>query len=368
MGKHFGKLIDKKLVQVLLVYYLIAYIIDFVGTVLIYHQQNELDVLIRELLIQYGVFFVTKLAYIFTALLLTKKIFGGKTLNPLMLSVHLLLASLLAFYTAGIGLLLDVHVFSKVAALSIESIFIRGLSGLSFNFFVYFSMIAIVYAYQYLIQQKKDELEASQLKTKLLDSKVKALQAQLNPHFLFNALNGISSLINDNKLKAQDAIADLSYLLRCTLNLQETKLTRFQDELSLLKTYINMERLRYDDKWLVDLDIPKELDEYLIPPLLLQPFIENTIKHGFSEKHQNIKTQIWARLNGDVININIVNNGKPLEIEPPVFGLGIGNVLARLNSLFRGDFDFKIFNDSLKSGEQTGSVVWVKLQLPALRV
>ncbi|PRX53936.1 sensor histidine kinase [Flagellimonas meridianipacifica] len=359
--------LDRRLFQILLIYYLVAYVIDFAATVLIYNQDETSNNVLGQLAIQYVIFFVAKLSYVIGALLLTKKFFEKGTLHWRIVMIHLALAALLSFYTAFIGLLVEIELFSKAITLTIESIYIRGLGGLSFNFFLYFSMIAIVYAYDYFQRKKADDLRASTLKAELLDTKIRALQAQLNPHFLFNSLNDISSLIDDNQTKAQNAIADLSDLLRKTLSLKDSKLILLKDELSLLDTYAKMEKLRYDDKWELVKVIPEGLEEFLIPPLLFQPLLENTIRHGFSEKHQKIKALLRIRKTNDFLEIEVINNGKPLQSQSPLIGNGIGNVLERLDSLFQGNYEFDLSDYTIDDEYFCGSFVVVKLKLPALK-
>ncbi|WP_422860574.1 sensor histidine kinase [Flagellimonas sp. S174] len=361
------RFLDRKLFQVLLVYYLVAYVIDFLATVLIYNQDETSTIVLGQLAIQYVIFFVAKLSYVLVALLLTKKFFEKRTLHWRIIVIHLALAALLSFYTAFVGLWVEIKLFSKAISLTAESIYIRGLGGLSFNFFLYFSMIAIVYAYNYFQRKKADDLRTSKLKAELLDSKIQALQAQLNPHFLFNSLNDISSLIDENQIKAQNAIADLSDLLRKTLSLKDSKLILLKDELLLLKTYAKMEKLRYDDKWELIKVIPEGLEGFLIPPLLFQPLLENTIKHSFSERHQKIKVLLRIRETNDFLEIDVINNGKPLQSETPIIGNGIGNVLERLDSLFPGNFEFNLSNYTIDDEYFCGPIVGVKLKLPALK-
>ncbi|WP_435623082.1 sensor histidine kinase [Flagellimonas sp.] len=367
MKKRAYKFLNRRLFQVLLLYYLVAYIIDFIATLLIYNQNEELTFVLEQLIIQYLILFASKLAYILAALWLTRSFFVKKALKLWMFILHIGLAALLSFYTALIVLLVEIELFSKSISVTFESIYVRGLGGLSFNFFVYFSMIAIVYAYYYIQRKEMDDLRTSTLRAELLDSKIRALQAQLNPHFLFNSLNDISSLIDENKTKAQNAIADLSLLLRKTLRLKDSKLVPLKDELLLLDTYAGMEKLRYDDKWELVKSIPEGLEDCLVPPLLFQPFLENTIKHGFSERHQKVKTLLLIRENAKYLEIDIINNGTPLQSNPPVIGNGIGNILERLDSLFQGSFEFNISNDHLDDEPFSGPVVRVQLKFPVLQ-
>lgn len=359
------RFLDGQLFQILLVFYLVAYVIDFVATLLIYRQEEDFSA--GQVAIQYLIFFVSKLSYVVGALVLTRSFFRSGTIRYWMIIVHLALAGLLSFYTAFIGIWVDMALFEKPITMTIESVYIRGLGGLSFNFFMYFSMIAIVYAYNYLQRKKSDDLRTSTLKAELLDSKIRALQAQLNPHFLFNALNDISALIDENTTKAQNAIADLSQLLRKTLRLKDSKLVTLEEELLLLDTYAKMEKLRYDDKWELIKIVPPRLNDRLLPPLLFQPLLENTIKHGFSEQNQKIRTVLAIRENEGQLELEIINNGRPLPFKAPIIGNGIGNILERLDSLYQGRFEFDLTNDQLQTEHFDGPVVCVRMVLPLLK-
>lgn len=367
MKKDTTTFLDRQLLQVLLAYYLVAYIIDFTATVLIYHENEESTLMLGQVVIQYLIFFLSKSSYILLSLWLTRRFFEQGTLHWGSIAIHLVLAGLLSFYTAFIGLLVDISLFSKPIVMTAESVYIRGLGGLSFNFFMYFSMIAIVYAYNYFQRKKADDLRTTRLRAELLDSKIRALQAQLNPHFLFNSLNDISSLIDQSQLKAQNAIADLSQLLRKTLRLKDSKLVPLEEELLLVDTYAKMEKLRYDDKWELIQEIPTALHNCLVPPLLFQPFLENTIKHGFSEQHQNIKVVLLIRAHTDFLELEILNNGRPLALDAPLIGNGIGNVLERLDSLFAGNFEFELTNTPSAKAYFDGPVVCTKIRMPLLR-
>ena len=337
---------DFSLLKFLVLFYLAAYFIDFIS---VYLSSLETTTPIKKsdllnLLITYIFYYFTKFLYIYLALVFTKKfIFHGKKI-ALKSSIHVFLASLLSFYTAFVQLIVNKYVFSGTVDITLESIYIRGLNSLSFNFFVYFSMVAILYAYNYLKKEKENELKQISLQAQLFDSKIKALQSQLQPHFLFNALNDISSLMEYDISKSQNAIADLSDLLRDTLNLSDSKFITLKKELNLLEKYIELEKIRFDSKLEFEVNIESKLLKTMVPPLFLQPIIENSIKHGFSLNHDFLKIGIEIKGSKEKMKIQITNNGKPLSNEEPVLGTGISNVLSRFDSLYDGDFSYGMKN------------------------
>jgi len=185
----------------------------------------------------------------------------------------------------------------------------------------------------------------SKLKAQLLDSKLKALQSQILPHFLFNSLNDISSLIEIDTERSQDAIVDLSDLLRMTLRLKNTKLYSLKEEILLLNKYISIEKLRFDEKISFKLDLKNEVLTYKVPPLILQPIVENSIKHGFSYNHDVLNILISIRREKDWLVFYIENDGEPIKNNGINYGNGISNVVERMETLYDRNYTFKMENN-----------------------
>ena len=349
----------------MLFFYLIAYLVDFLGVYLSSLASTDpiQDDSLVNLLINYVFYYFTKSLYIYLALVFTQKyLFGGKRI-VLKSTLHILLAFLLSFYTSFVQLLISKHIMGSAIEVTFESVYIRGLNGLSFNFFVYFSMVAILYAYNYLQKEKENEIQQMHLTNQLFDSKIQALQSQLQPHFLFNALNDISSLMEEDITKSQDAIADLSDLLRDTLNLTDSKFIPLEKELELLKKYLQLEKIRFDDKLQFEINVAPELLPTQVPPLLLQPILENAIKHGFSLHHDVLIITIDITGSQENIHLTISNNGQPLPDTEPVMGIGISNILSRMDSLYNGNFTFEMRNTVDEDGRQK---VVTEMQLPVI--
>jgi two-component system, LytTR family, sensor kinase len=200
-------------------------------------------------------------------------------------------------------------------------------------------------------------LEHTIMKNQLLDSKIKSLQSQIHPHFLFNTLNGISSLMEIDILKSQDAISDLSSLLRNSLELNKVKFHSIEDEFNLLQHYINIEKIRFDEKLSFKTFLDDDVLNFQIPPLILQPIVENSIKHGFSYNHDKIEVCIKVEKHKSYIIFEVENNGKLLENDDVHFGNGLKNVIERVHTVYKDDCSFKINNTKNKT-------VLVTLKLP----
>lgn len=356
--------IDNTLIRFILVIYLIAYIIDFVGVVLIEWTTGTSsfsEMSAWEIVLRYLFTYCIKLIFLFGAIFMTTRIIQRKNVWVKSALIHLLLASILSFYTAALGMYAGKYLFLSGEEPTLTSIWVRGINGLSYNFFVYMAVMSIVYAYYYLKIQKAEALKREQLKTQLLDAKLNALQSQLQPHFLFNTLNDISALMDIDKNKSQDALADLSDLLRSTLKLSDNRFIAVREELYILQKYVDIEKIRFGDKLNIKTNIEAEIGNCFMPPLILQPFVENAIKHGFSYNHDVLGLVISMYKEDQEMVIEIENDGQPLsEQEPILLGTGITNVLERLDTIYEDNYSFEIRNKNTNDGP----VVAVQLKIP----
>ena len=299
-----------------------------------------------ELLISYIFNYSTKFIFIFIAIRFTRKYLLPKKLSLLRsIGIHTLISLLLSVFSSSLLISFEHFIYGLEEKLTFHNLLSRISYGSSFNFFVYFSLITMVYAFNYLRKQKEQELKEAKLKSMLLDSKISALQSQLQPHFLFNALNDISSLVDISPEKSQDAIADLSDMLRLTLNTQDRKFVVFEKELAILKKYLDIETIRFDEKLTVNLNLSKNIMDLNVPPLILQPIVENSIKHGFSYDVDRLIVDISITSMENSMVYRVENNGCPLD-DNLHFGKGITNILSRLETLYGNDFTFDLKNST----------------------
>jgi two-component system, LytTR family, sensor kinase len=170
--------------------------------------------------------------------------------------------------------------------------------------------------HQFISMKYKNE----SIKNQILETKLKALENELNPHFLFNALNSVSELIYQDQKKAEDAIIHISKFLRNAIN--KDSLISLETEVSMVKTYVNIENIRFDEKIVLNIDDLKEYKNVQIPKFSIQLLVENAIKHGFLGKVLNIDIKFFEN------SIIVQNDGKIIkEIN---FGTGLSNLSKRL--------------------------------------
>ena len=338
-------MIDKKLFRFILLFYLLAFSNALFNGVL---QKNYSGAFTSFSWIGFVIYFLynysSKFIFIFFAIWFTKKKLIDRKI-PILISVliHTIITFFFTVYSSLLILIYQNLFMGYDTSITFDVLFQQAIYGSSFNFFIYFSLIAIVYAYYYLNRQKEQELNKTKLSAQLLDAKINALQSQLQPHFLFNALNDISSLMDSSIDKAQNAIADLSEMLRLTLSIKSSKYVYLKKEISILKKYLDVEKIRFDNKLEVVIDIEDSLLKEYVPPLILQPIVENSIKHGFSLKIDSLKIKIIIKENNNYISFVISNNGKLLD-KNFNYGLGLTNVISRLDTLYNEDFKLEMKN------------------------
>lgn len=181
-----------------------------------------------------------------------------------------------------------------------------------------------------LIQQK--ELELSRIKELNAKNELKSLHAHINPHFLYNALNSIASLMHESTSKAEDMILSLSDLFRYSINRKENKMSTIKDEVSMVENYLKIEKIRFGERLEFTIDVDNDLLEKEIPMYILQPLIENAVKHGISkiEKHGEINLKIEKQLDNLLITISDNGANFPEDLYGG-YGLQSVNDLLRLS-------------------------------------
>jgi LytS/YehU family sensor histidine kinase len=178
----------------------------------------------------------------------------------------------------------------------------------------------------------------SRLSEQLSSARFAALQAQLNPHFLFNTLNTIAEMVHEDADKADAMIAGLSDLLRRTLDLGNTQAIPLRDELDLVSRYLDIQRSRFGDRLQVTLTIDAAAAEARVPPLLLQPIVENAIRHGLAARLDAGRIDLEAYVHDDTLRLVVTDDGSG-ETGEVIAGperLGLGNTRARLEALYGG--------------------------------
>ena len=215
------------------------------------------------------------------------------------------------------------------------------------SFGTYVVLAGGILGWDYYRKYRERELLASQLETQLSQAKLQALRMQLNPHFLFNAMNSIAMLVRRNaNTEAVRMLAGLSDLLRYVLEDSPAEEVSLRDELDFIERYLEIERIRFQDRLRVKLDIADEALEAYLPNLLLQPLVENAIRHGIARKIGNGVVEVAARRLGDRLILQISDDGPGLPAGPRVDGVGIANTHKRLEQMYGDEQSLELRNAS----------------------
>jgi two-component system sensor histidine kinase AlgZ len=177
-------------------------------------------------------------------------------------------------------------------------------------------------------------LKQSELARALQLAELRLLKSQLNPHFLFNALNTVRSLIADNPSRAQSAVTRLANTLRYTLSSRLDELATLAQELDIVTDYLELESMRFEDRLVIERDVPADAASVYIPVMLLQTLVENAIKHGISELPSGGLLRISAVSENGVLNVEIQNPRPAAPIPATGEGVGLRNARDRLRLLF----------------------------------
>ena len=228
------------------------------------------------------------------------------------------------------------------------------------NYIIYWLILGMHVARDYNTEVRQREIKAVQLEKLLAEARLHALQAQLHPHFLFNTLNAISAFIEQEPKRARQMMAQLGELLRFSLDYTERQEITLAEELAFLDNYLDIERARFEDHLTIDVHIDPEALGALVPSFLLQPLVENAIRHGVTARAAAGYIIIAAVRQGDTLVLRVQDNGPGL---PDAWrlcdngGVGLTNTAERLARLFGNRHRFNVEDGA-------GGGVLVEIELP----
>lgn len=208
----------------------------------------------------------------------------------------------------------------------------------------FFSWSLIYFLFHYIENYKKAEIENLKWEASINEIELNKLKSQLNPHFMFNAMNSIRALVDENPTKSKDAITQLSNILRNTLQMGKNKVIPFDEEMKIVNDYLALESIRYEERLKTNVRVHPESNNFNIPPLMIQTLVENGIKHGISKLINGGILQIETIVENDRLIIKIKNSGQLNEKPDSENGFGIKNTKQRLQLLYDNSASLKINN------------------------
>ena len=233
------------------------------------------------------------------------------------------------------------------------------ITNLVVHYLIFWAIVLAAQVWRYYGDAQQRELRTSQLEALLAQTRLQMLSMQLQPHFLFNTLNTIAELVHQQPDAAERMIAGLSHLLRETLQAGLVDRVPLAQELALLDRYIDIQRARFGDRLKVIVTVPEETRQMLVPALLLQPLVENAIKHGIGAKAGDGHVEIAAARDGHTLRITVADDGRGLRSGSPATGVGLENCRSRLQTLYGASaFELSIANRPTGGALVTVSLPW----------
>jgi signal transduction histidine kinase len=203
------------------------------------------------------------------------------------------------------------------------------------NVMFYWGIVVIEHALDYYQKLQERELRASQLEAQLAQAQLKVLKMQLHPHFLFNTLNAISALIRESPDEADEMVSRLGDLLRMTLETAGLQEVPFKKELEFLKHYLDIEQTRFQDRLKVEMAIEPDTLDGLVPSMILQPLVENSVRHGVAPRPEGGCIKITAWRHHALLRVEVEDDGPGLSDDmPPKEWVGLTNTRARVSNLY----------------------------------
>ncbi|HYL76885.1 MAG TPA: histidine kinase [Bryobacteraceae bacterium] len=199
---------------------------------------------------------------------------------------------------------------------------------------LYLLAVALNYVLLSVESSKEAETREQEALTLAREAEIKALKAQINPHFLFNSLNSIAALATVDGARAREMCIKLSDFLRSTLSLGEKSRISFRDELALAKAYLDVEQVRFGARLRIELDTDGHCEGCVVPPLFLQPLVENAVKHGIAGLVDGGVIRLEAQCHDGWLHVEVANEFDPDAPAPRRHGLGLQNVRGRLRALY----------------------------------
>ena len=201
----------------------------------------------------------------------------------------------------------------------------------------------IYFLWHYFQKDQQYKLDKLRMESMVKDLELRTIKAQINPHFLFNALNSIRALIDENPRRARAAVTELSNILRSSMQAEKVETVSLENELNIVRDYLELEHIRFEERLKVTYDIDANTLELPVPPMMLQTLVENAIKHGISKSVSGGSLNIISRIQGLRHEIIIQNTGQ-LQDMPRSGGFGLQSTRQRLGLLYKDKASFAIYN------------------------
>jgi sensor histidine kinase YesM len=217
----------------------------------------------------------------------------------------------------------------------------RFLFSIIFDTPIFLVWMSVYVLWHYIEFTNTEEIKKVRLETMIKELELKTIKSQINPHFIFNALNSIRALVDEDPQRARQAITELSNILRSSIQVDKVEITSLEKELDIVKDYLALEYIRFADRLKVVYEVEPKTLSHQIPPMMLQTLVENAIKHGLGKQPGDCSIKIISTLENDKLVLIVQNTGLLQQTQKD--GFGLQSTRERLNILYRGQAIFEIF-------------------------
>ena len=213
----------------------------------------------------------------------------------------------------------------------------------------------IYIVYHYVEKNRNDQFDRLKLETTVKELELKTIKSHINPHFIFNSLNSIRALVDENPKRARRAITELSNILRSSMQAEKSETVTLEKELDIVKDYLALEQMRFEERLKIEFEIDEDTLQLPVPPMMLQTLVENAIKHGISKQIKGGVVRIVAAFKNNHLELLVQNTGQ-LSLHPNEEGFGIKSTEDRLNLMYQGKAVFDIRNLTVNMVESKVSI------------
>lgn len=207
---------------------------------------------------------------------------------------------------------------------------------------MYVEWVGVAHGVYYFTQHRRRREQLARARDQVARAELQALRAQVRPHFLFNAMNTIAAFVHDDPQRAEQMVVRLSTLLRRSLEQDGSLEVRLREDLEVLSAYVDIEQARFEDRLAVEWRLHPGALDALVPPLLLQPLVENAVLHGISPRDAPGTVTISARPDGSWLQLVVTDDGVGLPPGRPRAGIGLANARARLSQMYGPEHLFTV--------------------------
>lgn len=233
--------------------------------------------------------------------------------------------------------------FSLTSETQQRSSFSKTMLENSFIAFIFFFIWSCIYfIYHFIEKSRRQQLDTLRLEALVKELELKTIKAHINPHFIFNSLNSIRALIDENPGRARNAVTELSNILRSSMQTEKMELVSFEKELNIVKDYLALENMRFEDRLKVEYDIDEDTLSQLVPPMMLQTLVENAIKHGISKRVDGGVIKVISDFKNNYHELAVQNTGKLNGYTENQEGFGLSSTVNRINLLYGDKASFRI--------------------------